>query len=128
MSLDPGAFDGAEGTIPRKGPGSTPGAPPFERFSELPDVEKHGVIETMTRFGGSFVQGLAQLWLKGDCYNREALEGAFGYFDNYVLTFRGAQKQTNGDVARLSGIPHPFPDALKHPWAEDFTLPKQDGE
>lgn len=36
MSLDSDAFDGVEGTIPRKGPGSTPGALPFERFSELP--------------------------------------------------------------------------------------------
>ena len=93
-----------------------------ERFSSLHATEKLGVIETMTRFGGSFVQGLADLWLRGDNQNRETLENAFLYFDQYVVTFRVAQVQTRGDLARLTGIPDPRPQSLAHPWADDYRI------
>lgn len=48
------------------------------------ELAKQRIVNTMTRYGGSFVKALAEAWHHADPHNRRRLETTFAdYFENY---------------------------------------------
>ena len=57
------------------------------KFKDQDELEK--VLEAMDTYGGSFVQGLASLYRRGDIYNKHKLLVAFeNYFTEYLHIVR----------------------------------------
>lgn len=48
-------------------------------------VDNYEIIEVMKRFGGSFVQALAEAWLKADPVNRQKIKDTWPeYWSRYT--------------------------------------------